>query len=115
MAKRTSYTPQRGDIVMVSFSPQTGHEQGGLRPALVISSSAYNEASGLAFCCPITRTRRQHPFEVPLPKGLLTTGVVLVERLRSLAWRERLAAFVEAAPNEVLAKVAGKAVAIISG
>ena len=113
MAKRTSYTPQRGDIVMVSFSPQAGHEQGGLRPALVISSSAYNAASGLAFCCPITRTRHQHPFEVALPKGLLTTGVVLVEHLRSLAWRERQAAFVEAAPNEVLAEVAGKAVAII--
>jgi mRNA interferase MazF len=115
MPKRPSYTPQRGDIVMLSFSPQAGHEQGGHRPALVISPAAYNEASGLAFCCPITRTRRQHPFEVALPKGLLTTGVVLVEHLRSLAWRERMAAFVEAAPGDLVAEVAGKAIAIIGG
>ncbi|MGH9736416.1 MAG: toxin MazF, partial [Candidatus Acidiferrales bacterium] len=29
----SSYVPDAGDIVRVSFSPQAGHEQAGHRPA----------------------------------------------------------------------------------
>lgn len=32
----------RGDIVMVNLDPTEGHEQKGMRPALVLSTSAFN-------------------------------------------------------------------------
>jgi mRNA interferase MazF len=115
MAKTKSYTPNRGDVVMVSFSPQAAHEQAGTRPALVLSPASYNLLTGLAYCCPITRARRDHPFEVGLPKGMKISGSVLVELLRSLAWRERKATFVETAPREIVAEVAGKLIAIVGG
>jgi hypothetical protein len=38
-----AYTPQRGDIVWISFNPQAGHEQAGRRPGLVLSPAAYND------------------------------------------------------------------------
>jgi mRNA interferase MazF len=37
------YVPERGDIVWLDFNPQTGHEQKGKRPAIVISPKEYNE------------------------------------------------------------------------
>jgi mRNA interferase MazF len=32
------FIPERGDFISVTFDPQSGHEQKGRRPALVISS-----------------------------------------------------------------------------
>ena len=46
-----TYVPERGDLVWLQFSPQAGHEQSGMRPALVVSSTAYNEKTGLAVFC----------------------------------------------------------------
>ena len=40
------YVPERGDLVWLQFSPQAGHEQSGLRPALVVSLTTYNEKTG---------------------------------------------------------------------
>ncbi|MDE7057925.1 MAG: type II toxin-antitoxin system PemK/MazF family toxin, partial [Lachnospiraceae bacterium] len=31
------YYPKQGDIVFLDFSPQSGHEQAGRRPGVVIS------------------------------------------------------------------------------
>ncbi len=49
-----SYTPNRGDLVWINFNPQSGHEQAGKRPALVLSPSRYNSKVGLAILCPVT-------------------------------------------------------------
>ncbi|MGB0931311.1 MAG: type II toxin-antitoxin system PemK/MazF family toxin [Chitinophagales bacterium] len=70
------YVPEKGDIVWLSFSPQSGHEQAGRRPALVLSSKTYNQ-SGLALICPITSRSKGFHFEVALPSGLPIHGVVL--------------------------------------
>ena len=47
---RKKYVPERGDIVWLNFNPQSGHEQKGKRPAIVISSKEYNEKTGLGVC-----------------------------------------------------------------
>ena len=48
------YVPRRGDLVWLHFDPQTGHEQAGRRPALVLSPRSYNGRVGLAIFCPVT-------------------------------------------------------------
>jgi mRNA-degrading endonuclease toxin of MazEF toxin-antitoxin module len=48
-----AYVPDRGDLVWLEFTPQTGSEQAGRRPALVISPKAYNAKVGLALFCPV--------------------------------------------------------------
>lgn len=85
-----SYAPERGDIVWLQFSPQSGHEQAGHRPALVISPRAYNRRVGLALFCPITSRSKGYPFEVALKEGTVQ-GVVLADQLKSLDWQARKA------------------------
>ena len=43
-----SYVPHRGDIIWLNFTPQAGHEQTGMRPALVLSPEKYNKKTGLS-------------------------------------------------------------------
>ncbi|MCY4652380.1 MAG: endoribonuclease MazF [Dehalococcoidia bacterium] len=100
-----AYTPERGDIVWLNFSPQAGHEQAGRRPALVLSPLEYNDKTGLALLCPITSRSKGYPFEVSLPSPYQVTGVVLADQLRNLDWRVRNARFECYAPHDVLASV----------
>ena len=100
-----AYVPGRGDLVWLEFTPQTGSEQAGRRPALVISPGAYNARVGLALFCPVTSRVKGYPFEVALPEGSGVVGVVLADQLKSLDWRARKAKLIEHASSEVLAMV----------
>ncbi|HLC25362.1 MAG TPA: type II toxin-antitoxin system PemK/MazF family toxin [bacterium] len=42
------YIPKKGDFVILTFDPQSGHEQKGRRPALVVSNTLFNKHTGLA-------------------------------------------------------------------
>jgi mRNA interferase MazF len=98
-------TPERGDVVWLSFSPQAGREQAGRRPALVLTPIAFNRRVGLAFVCPITSRVKGYPFEVALRGTGDVSGVVLVDQLRSLDWRARRAEPAGRAPTAVMADV----------
>ena len=80
--------PARGDIIWTDFSPTRGHEQGGKRPAVVLSSQDYNTLIGLAIVCPVTSRIKNYPFEVPLTGGKIE-GAVLVDQIRAFDWKER--------------------------
>jgi len=103
-AKRT-YVPARGDAIWITLDPQSGHEQRGRRPALVLSPAAYNRKVGLALMCPITNQVKGYPFEVPLPGGLPVTGVVLADQVKSLDWIERQSARICAVPGQTVTQV----------
>jgi len=57
-----AYIPKQGDIIAITFDPQSGHEQKGRRPALVVSKDLFNRSTGLAIVCPLTNTDRRFPF-----------------------------------------------------
>jgi mRNA interferase MazF len=92
----------RGDLVYLDFNPQAGHEQAGTRPAIVLSPELFNNATGFAVVCPITRQQKGYPFEVELPDSLPVDGVVLVDQVRSLDWRARRFKKVGQAPEEIV-------------
>ncbi len=102
------YVPERGDLLWLTFDPQAGREQAGRRPALVISPLVYNRRANLALVCPITTQAKGYPFEVELPAGLLVSGVVLADHLKSADWAARRAQFAAKAPADVLADVTAK-------
>lgn len=108
-----AYIPERGDIVWIMFNPQTGHEQAGRRPALVLSPKAYNEKVGLALLCPITSQVKGYPFEVLLPEGLEVGGAILSDQVKSLDWRARQAEFAAKIPPEKYLEVVKKIRALI--
>ena len=102
------YTPKRGDIIWLTFTPQAGHEQAGRRSALVLSPEAYNNKVGLAILCPITSRVKGYPFEVGIPKGLKVRGAILSDQVKSLDWRAREAEFVCKLPTETVEEVLQK-------
>ena len=89
--------PKRGDLIVLSFYPQAGHEQAGRRNAIVLSPREFNEATGFAAVCPITSKEKGYPFEVSLPKegitldgdGFPVTGVILTDQVKTLDWKAR--------------------------
>lgn len=107
------YVPARGDIAWLEFNPQAGHEQAGRRPALVVSPREYNGRVGLALLCPITSRQKGYPFEVELPPGLPTTGVILVDQVKSLDWRARRATLACTAPDDVLGEAVRKLLVLV--
>lgn len=107
------FVPDRGDIVWLDHDPRAGHEQGGRRPALVLSPASYNGRTGLGLFCPVTSRVKGYAWEVPLPPGLAVGGVVLADHVRSLDWRVRRAAGADRAPERVLAEVVRRLVALL--
>jgi len=99
------YFPKKGDFISISFDPQTGHEQKGRRPALVVSNDLFNKHTGLAIVCPITNTDRGFPFHLPIPAASPLTGFVMVEQVKSVDFSKRRAKFVHRAPPEFLEDV----------
>jgi mRNA interferase MazF len=99
------YCPDSGDLVSIDFDPQTGHEQAGHRPALVLSARFFNLRTSLAYVCPITSKIKRFPFEVLLPPGLPVHGAILCEHMRSMDWQARNPVLIGKAPDDVLLEV----------
>ena len=99
------YVPRKGDFVALTFDPQSGHEQRGRRPALVISNDLFNKHTGLCIACPITNTARDYPFHVTVPDGEKVTGAVMVEQVKSIDFRARQVKLIAVAPSVVLEEV----------
>lgn len=101
--KKKGYLPQKGDLVWLNFSPQSGREQRGRRPALVVSSNTYNRI-GLMLACPITSKIKGYPFEVFIDAGSVK-GCVLADHIKNQDWKARQAEYITRVPVDVLQKV----------
>jgi mRNA interferase MazF len=97
-----TYIPKKGDFVALTFDPQSGHEQKGRRPALVVSNTLFNERTGLAIVCPLTTTDRKYPFHVPVTGNPNVTGFVMVEQVKSIEYRARKIKMIGKASDDVL-------------
>src|SRR3984957_12394882 len=84
-----SYVPDAGDIVWISFHPQTRHEHAGPRPAVVLSRVAYHVKTSLMVCCLMTTQIKYYPFEVVIAGA--SPSAVLADQVESLDWRKRRA------------------------
>jgi mRNA interferase MazF len=108
-----AYVPDAGDTIKIDLDPRTGHEQGGWRPALVLSPRIYNAKTGLAVVVPITNRAKGYPFEVQLPVDIKTTGVVLADAIKNVDWRARNARYTDTAPVEVMQAVQERLMALL--
>lgn len=110
---KKSYVPERGDLVWLNFNPIRGHEQGGRRPALVISAKSYNRQSGLALVCPVTSRRKGYPFETEVFVGR-SASYALADQVRAVDWHGRRAEPIGAASEVALRDVQEKLRALLS-
>ncbi|HMR34610.1 MAG TPA: type II toxin-antitoxin system PemK/MazF family toxin [Geminicoccaceae bacterium] len=105
--------PDAGDLIWTDFDPRTGREQGGRRPALVVSPRAFQEITALLIVCPITSRVRPFPSSVVLPPGLPVQGEILVSHVRSIDSLARPVRPIEASvAPAVLAEVRAKLAAL---
>ncbi|MGJ0393281.1 MAG: type II toxin-antitoxin system PemK/MazF family toxin [Methylocystis sp.] len=114
MVKDVVYQPERGDFIWLDFSPQSGTEQAGRRPALVLSPRDFNIATGLAVVCPLTSTVTGSRFEVPVPRGVKLSGVILSHQFRTVDWLARNADFHSKANSDLMWEVLGRIEAILA-
>jgi mRNA interferase MazF len=91
--------PQRQEFIWLNFDPQTGHEQKGRRPGLVVSHSNFNQKMGFAVIVPVSSTSRVNPFYVPISLPFAVRGVIMCDQLRSLDFRARKYDFICICPN----------------
>jgi len=98
------YNPKQGDIVVLDFSPQSGHEQAERIPGVVISNESFFVRTKSAVVCPIMNTSNKFPLHIPLDGRTKTTGAIMTERLKCLDVISRNIQFVEKIPEELLQK-----------
>ena len=97
----------------MDFTPNAGTEQGGRRPALVLSGKDFNIATGLALVCPITTKEKLNSFDVKLPRGAKLSGVVIASQVRTLDWIARNVEFNSKADHQTMCEVLGRIEAIL--
>lgn len=81
--------PLRGEIWVADWDPIRGHEQGGLRPCLIVSADPFNRSrAGLAIGIPLTTVQRQVISHVPLAPpegGVRRPSFIICEQIRTLS------------------------------
>jgi len=97
-----SYVPKQGDIVILDFDPQIGHEQKGRRPGLIVSNDAFHKCANMAMVCPITNTISGFPMHIALGSGTGTTGEIMCEQIKCLDIKARNAAYKESVSDDIV-------------
>jgi len=80
---------ERGTVVLVDLEPTVGHEQRGLRPAVLVSDPAVIKDQRFPLICvvPITATAGEgalYPEISKGPSGLRSTSYAMIDQLRSI-------------------------------
>ena len=99
-----------GEIRWADLNPVRGHEQGGLRPVLILSHDIFNEKSGTVIAVAITSQPQKAGF--PLTLELKTPNLpkkswLKISQIRTLSV-ERIGKFIrKASPEELNQAIEG--------
>ncbi len=99
------YIPKQGDICYMDFAPTKGHEQTGLRPAIVISKDKFNKYTNMAIICPITTNTKKFPTHYELKNTKKVRGSILCEHIRSIDFNALKLSLVEKINEDELYEV----------
>jgi|SRR5579864_8270229 len=104
---------QAGDLVWVDLTPTRGREQGGVRPAVVLTDREFHRRNDTAIVCPITSNKVPWPTKVMLPDGLAAEGAILVDQVRAVDRSARGFRSIGRIPDRVLDEVRGRLAALL--
>jgi len=99
------YSPSQGDIVYINFSSQVGHEQKGLRPALIVSNDSFHKQTRMGMVCPITGSISGFPTHIALDDRTETKGEILCEHVKCIDVFARGVSYKETAPHDIIDEV----------
>lgn len=97
--------PVAGALVWVDFHGAEGSEQTGVRPAIVVSMTEFNQRNYRSLVCPITSNMAPFPTKVFLPDDAPVRGAILCDQVRSLDRTGRGFRLIGQATPDVLARV----------
>ena len=97
-----AYIPSQGDIIILDFDPQAGHEQKGRRPALIVSNSQFHKRTNMAMVCPITNNISEFPTHIALDNRTVTTGEIMCEQVKCLDILARNISYKETVSEDIL-------------
>ncbi len=106
--------PERGDIILCNFDPTSGHEQSGLRPAIVLSASSLNDLTNLVTVCPIISKTRNNFFEVKI-NNHKTKGFIMIYQITTIDYTARKIKIVDKIDGDILKEVIDKVKILIEG
>ena len=98
---------KRGEIYYADLNPVKGHEQGGVRPVLILQNNLGNTYSPTTIVAPITSKvgKTVLPTHIPIKtKGLPLNSLVLLEHICTMD-KTRLQGYVGKADEETMGKV----------
>jgi len=85
---------RRGQVWLTDFGGSVGHEQGKIRPALVVSADSWNGHASTLSVLPMTRTAHDLPtrieVEATAQNGLDETSYARCEDIRAISERRLL-------------------------
>jgi mRNA interferase MazF len=106
--------PRRGQIHWVDFDPIKGSEQGGRRPAVIVSNEIANQHSSVVVVIPMTSApqKKKYPQNVPFPAGdpLPEPGTAYCGQVRTVS-KDRLDGYRADASKKQMASI-DKALAV---
>ena len=97
----------RGEIRWADLNPVRGHEQGGLRPIIIISHDVFNERSGTVIAMAVTSQPQRAGFPLTLEIegcGLPKASWIKISQVRTLS-TERIGEVIGLLPPEQIAQV----------
>lgn len=81
--------PERGDVVLLNYTPQSGSEMKGEHYALVISHTEYNIKTNCIIACPITSNADFHSIWIKIPDKQIVHGFIIPDQIKHLYWKTR--------------------------
>ena len=100
----------RGDVYQVRFDPVEGSEQGGTRPAVIVTRNSINQYSPVVMVTPFTDARnvtRSYPTDVFVraPEGGLTVDSVALGVQTRVVSKSRLLSYRGTLSNATIAQI----------
>jgi mRNA interferase MazF len=109
---KTTIAPSQDEVWIMDLDPAVGHEQGSVRPALVVSGDRFNRSpSGLVTVAPVTGTDQgliAHVRVEPPEGGLVKTSFIMTDQVRTISrlrLRKRLGVISQATRAEVEVRI----------
>ena len=91
MAVRSSWCPDRRDMIWINCNPQAGREMRDIHPLLVLSPKEFNARTGIVIGLPMTTAsfNDTNPFAVRVQGQKGAASYILGHQPKSFDWRAR--------------------------
>jgi len=104
---------KQGDIIKLDFNPVIGSEQGGFRPAVIISNNFVISKTNIIYICPVTTKQGKTALNVLLDQRTNTQGAVLCAHCKAVDLKKRPYTVIEELPKDKLDEILDTLVSMI--